>query len=129
MISDLIKHITRVNETNHIDLKIAIEILMLFTRLVINDEQKQVALYSIIIPVLVKSVDEVDNLYLHEKLIVLVRQSASSFKQVVNKYLDDNQKKLTEEIVTSSVAKNTVANQSVDSFDQVPEIQLKTFGV
>lgn len=129
LISDLIKHITRVNETNHIDLKIAIEILMLFTRLVINDEQKQVALYSIIIPVLVKSVDEVDNLYLHEKLIVLVRQSASSFKQVVNKYLDDNQKKLTEEIVTSSVAKNTVANQSVDSFDQVPEIQLKTFGV
>lgn len=102
---------------------------MLFTRLVINDEQKQVALYSIIIPVLVKSVDEVDNLYLHEKLIVLVRQNASSFKQVVNKYLDDNQKKLTEEIVTSSVAKNTVANQSVDSFDQVPEIQLKTFGV
>ena len=92
LISDLIKHITRVNETNHIDLKIAIEILMLFTRLVINDEQKQVALYSIIIPVLVKSVDEVDNLYLHEKLIVLVRQNASSFKQVVNKYLDDNQK-------------------------------------
>ena len=128
MISDLIKHITRVNETNHIDLKIAIEILMLFTRLVINDEQKQVALYSIIIPVLVKSVDEVDNLYLHEKLIVLVRQNASSFKQVVNKYLDDNQKKLTEEIVTQ-VLQNTVANQSVDSFDQVPEIQLKTFGV
>lgn len=132
LVSDLIKHITRVNEADdhhNIDSKVAIEILMLFTRLVINDEQKQIALYSVIIPVLVKSVDEVDKLYLHDKLIVLVHQNPSSFKQVVNKYLDDNQKKLTEEIVTSSVARNSESNQSVDSFEQVPEIQLKTFGV
>ncbi|EMG48967.1 hypothetical protein G210_0370 [Candida maltosa Xu316] len=131
LISSLIRHISGTDdETYAIEPRIAIEILMLFTRLVLEDEQKQVGLFSVIIPVLVKNADDVDKTYLHEKLLLLVLQNANSFKQVVNKYLDDEQKKLTEEIVTLNTKNGSNNNhtQSVDSFEQTPEIQLKTFG-
>ncbi|RCK66233.1 AP-1 accessory protein LAA1 [Candida viswanathii] len=128
LISSLIKHLSGGSDDYSIEPRIAIEILMLFTRLVVDDEQKQIALYSIIVPVLVRQ-EEVEKSYLHEKLIFLVQQNANSFKQVVNSYLDDEQKKLTEEIVKLNAGTNgRTINQSQDSFEQAPEIKLKTFG-
>lgn len=128
LISSLIKHLSGTSDEYTIEPRIAIEILMLFTRLVAEDEQKLISLYSIIIPVLVRQ-EEVDKSYLHDKLIFLVQQNAGSFKQVVNSYLDENQKKLAEEIVKLNSGSNGhTNNQSQDSFEQTPEIQLKTFG-
>ena len=68
LISSLIKHLSGTSDEYTIEPRIAIEILMLFTRLVAEDEQKLISLYSIIIPVLVRQ-EEVDKSYLHDKLI------------------------------------------------------------
>ncbi|EGW34506.1 uncharacterized protein SPAPADRAFT_134192 [Spathaspora passalidarum NRRL Y-27907] len=121
LITELLKHVS--NKEKNIDVKVAFEILMLFTRLL--DEAKKTALYTILIPLLLKynEQDVIPRVYLHEKLIFLVQQSPASFKQVINT-LSDTQKQLTEELV-----KLTPEHKSADPFEEGEEIQLKTFGV
>ncbi|CAI5755702.1 unnamed protein product [Candida verbasci] len=123
LISILVRHAIGSENKYSIDLKVSTEILMLFTK-TINEENKLTALYSILIPLLVKS--DLDQVYLQDKLIFLIKHNSECFKKVANKKLTDSQRKNTEEIVRLDTKKNGTSH---DEHDKESEIQLKTFGV
>ena len=104
--------------------KVAIEILFLFSR-TIKDETKLTALYSVLIPLLIRFHDskELSNEYLHERLLLLINHNPQSFKTVVNTTLSDTQKQLAETLV-----KTKSSATSTDDTEQEQQIQLKTFG-
>ncbi|RLV91657.1 AP-1 accessory protein LAA1 [Spathaspora sp. JA1] len=110
--------LNQVNSDSQIEVKIIFEILMLFTR--VQSGEKQTALYTVIIPLLVKYNDTLTKGYLHEKLVILIQQNPESFKLIINK-LSESQKKLVEELVRGDGKVDLVDDDS-------EEIQLKTFG-
>ncbi|CAK9436377.1 uncharacterized protein LODBEIA_P09350 [Lodderomyces beijingensis] len=103
------------------DPKIIIEILMLFAKTIAGDSDKQEALYSILLPVLVQNDAGLDKTYLHDKLMYLVRLDTKVFKEIVNKSLSSEQKSLIE----SSIKMNN--RSSSHDIDQLPQIELKSF--
>lgn len=104
------------------DPKVGLEILFLFNK-TLEDESKLEAIYSILIPVLIRfnESDRIDKEYLRERLLLLINQSPISFKSVINT-LSAEQKQLAEQLVKRE-------QRSINQVgDHEPEIELKTFG-
>lgn len=124
LVSDLVKILSQIDDQKKIDdPKVGFEILFLFTKTV-NEEKKLMALYSILIPLLLRYNDrsEISKEYLHDRLIFLVSHDPHSFKAVVTSALTESQKKLTEELV------KLTTKEDLEMTRNQPEIKLKTFG-
>ncbi|ODV77647.1 uncharacterized protein CANTADRAFT_27360 [Suhomyces tanzawaensis NRRL Y-17324] len=114
LVSDLMTMLSS-EESLEIDPKISFEILISFSR-VLTDDAKLVALYSVLIPLLIRYNDasKLSKNYLHEKLLYLVQYSPLSFKIVVNGKLSDGQRVLTEELVKMQETKEEVNKEEIE---------------
>lgn len=108
-------------DISSIDTKLGLGILILFVKSQ-TDPQTLTSLYSLIIPLVVRMKDSVNQLFLHDKLILLINHNPASFKQVVNQGLSASQRQETELLVKL----DTQTYQPEDNDDS--QIQLKTFG-
>lgn len=118
LITGLIGNITGIDPVSGISTKLSFEILILYTKNVVDDKQKLTAYYSLLLPTLIKSGAD-DKLYTRDKLLLLIKQDFLVFKEVVNKYLSPSQKTLAEELIK---LKGEALQENTD-----PQIELKTF--
>ncbi|KAK6462705.1 hypothetical protein DFJ63DRAFT_286860 [Scheffersomyces coipomensis] len=129
LIGDLIKLLVGDGDQGKIEPTVKLEVLLMYTKNV-SEESNLNALYSILIPLLVKFNDSsiISKTYLHERLLFLVNKNAASFKLVVTDALTETQRKLTEDLIKLDINHETNDGSS-DPFDSNEEqIKLKTFG-
>lgn len=126
ILEKLLLHLAGDGEDMKIDLRIALEIVIVFSQseAIRNDLGKSISLYAALIPLLVKhaAAGTIDEDYLHGKTVLLLNKNSEAFKTVVNEYLDEDQKSKTERLVkrSSTSSQADLANDSA--------IELKTFG-
>ena len=84
LITDLVGVATGIDPVVDISTKLSFEILILYTKNVVDNKQKLEAIYSLLLPLLIKRGTD-DKLYTRDKLLHLIRQDALVFKEVVNK--------------------------------------------
>ncbi|KAI5968799.1 hypothetical protein CANMA_002235 [Candida margitis] len=119
LIADLVSNVTGVNSHAGISSKLSLEILILYSKNLVDDKRKLTAMYSLLLPILIKSEVE-DKLYTRDKLLFLIKQDSSVFKEVVNKYLTPSQKVSAEKLL--KLKGETLSERGTD-----PQIELKTF--
>ncbi|KAI5955460.1 hypothetical protein KGF57_003592 [Candida theae] len=119
LVTDVVHNLTGMNTSIDISSKLSFEILMLYTKDVVHDKEKLTAIYSLLIPALIQKGAE-NKLYTRDKLLLLIKQDSSVFKDVVNRYLTASQKTLAEELI--KLKGDTSAGNETD-----PQIELKTF--
>ncbi|KAI5951071.1 hypothetical protein KGF54_004145 [Candida jiufengensis] len=120
LLSTIIKGISGFEDELQVDEKLSIEILIMYTKVIKDDESKSTAIYSILVPVLSKNETDVDRDFISQKLMYLVKLNSNVFKEVVNNYLTKSQREDTEKLMKLK----TNNNQQIDV---VPEIELRTF--
>lgn len=120
LITDLVGVATGIDPVVDISTKLSFEILILYTKNVVDNKQKLEAIYSLLLPLLIKRGTD-DKLYTRDKLLHLIRQDALVFKEVVNKCLTPSQKTMAEELLK-------VKGETSLDIETDPQIELKTFG-
>lgn len=115
LVKDVIKDLM---QEDKLDKKIGLEVLVLFVKSQ-KDHGSITKLFSVVIQLIIKSIDKVNQMFLHDKLLTLIHIDAPSFKSVVNEGLNTEQRQLTEQLVKLDV--NPADNDE-------GEIELKTFG-
>lgn len=98
--------------------KLAFDVLFLFTHNVLG-ESKLAAMYTVLIPLLVKHEGTLSSEYLQERMLFLAKQSQQSFRAVVVT-LSDEQKTSAEKLLIKGSEQREEREEE--------QIQLKTFG-
>ncbi|KAG5421112.1 hypothetical protein I9W82_000202 [Candida metapsilosis] len=98
LIADLVNEVTGIESSDSVNSKLAFEILVLYTRNVVENKEKLTAIYSLLLPVLTKNGAN-DKLYTRDKLLSLVKQDPQVFKEVINKFLTPSQRSSVEELI------------------------------
>ncbi|KAI5963639.1 uncharacterized protein KGF55_002519 [Candida pseudojiufengensis] len=120
LLSDILRSVSGFNEKLVVDKKLSIEILIMYTKVIKNDLPKSRIIYSIIIPVLANNEGKCDDIFIHQKLMYLVKLNPAVFKEAINNHLTKSQREKTEKLMKMKI-------QTDNQVEDTPAIELRTF--
>ena len=123
LITKFIKILSGVEQSKiQIELRLVAEFLIMFCKSTVDDDAKQRALYTILLPVLVRNDLNLETMYIHNKLIILGKQNPKLFREVLSRKLTTDQQSRVESILKSSTSYND------ENGEAQAGIELRTFG-